>query len=184
MIFISAGHYPQRPGAGFEDFYEHDEAVLWVEQLCSELEDSAMAVPVGVLKEKVGFINYRANGKSIAVEIHFNAAVDADGNNIGKGCETLYYPGSKKGKKLAQYANDALAETCLPDRGCKEGYYRMDPKRGPDFFLARTNCPAIIIEPDFIHRKDKIQASRVEACAHLAAALLAAQEDIYHGVLD
>ena len=31
MIFLSAGHYPSRPGAGFEGFFEHDEAMLWAD---------------------------------------------------------------------------------------------------------------------------------------------------------
>jgi hypothetical protein len=31
MIFVSAGHYPSAPGARWERFVEHDEAVIWAD---------------------------------------------------------------------------------------------------------------------------------------------------------
>ncbi len=179
MIFISAGHYPQAPGAGFEDFYEHDEAMLWATIIQGLIEMSSDLVPTGVLREKLQYINNRSNGDDLALEIHFNAAKDSGGKNVGRGCETLYYPASEKGRALATIINDAMARHFKPNRGVKEGYYRMNPDNGPDFFLARTHCPAVIIEPDFIHRKALIQDGRQDCCASIAEALLVANEEIF-----
>lgn len=179
MIFISAGHHATKPGASFNGFSEFDEAELWADLLVEKLGDNSLRVPSGVLRDKVEFINNRDPVESIAVEIHFNAAVDGDGNNIGRGCETLYYPESKRGQLLAAFCNDALSSIFNPDRGIKEGWYRMNPKNGADFFLAKTKCPAVILEPEFIHRKEIIQVNRESACELLSNALLLAQEALY-----
>lgn len=171
MIFISAGHYPSAPGAKFERFIEHDEAILWADALCAELNSESLRVPSGVLKDKVQFINERIMNNDIAVEIHFNAALDANGVNVGRGCESLYFPGSEKGKVLAETCQAALTDLFPPSRGVKEGWYRMDPSRGPDFFLARTKCIAVILEPEFVHRAEIIQNNRQQAINNLAVVL-------------
>ena len=176
MIFVSAGHHAIKPGASFDGFCEFDEAELWADLIVKNLGDLALRVPSGVLRDKIEYINNRDPVKSIAIEVHFNAAVDAEGKNIGRGCETLYYPGSKDGKVLAEYCNDALSLVFEPNRGIKQGWYRMNPKNGPDFFLAKTNCPAAIIEPEFIHHKQTIQENRKAACDYLSEALFIAQE--------
>lgn len=176
MIFVSAGHYPAAPGAKYGRFIEHDEAMVWAELIADTLGDSGVLVPTGFLREKVAFINERSLNGDVAIEIHFNAALDSEGNNVGRGCETLYYPGSYDGEELANLCQGILAQYFAPDRGVKEGWYRMDPSRGPDFFLARTRCPAAILEPEFVHRFERIHAHRTSVCADLANALL-----IYEG---
>jgi len=170
MIFISAGHHPGKPGAKFDRFIEHDEACCWIDIMAHKFGEKAIAVPVGFLKAKVDFINSRMINGDVALEIHFNAAV-VDGKNIGNGCETLYYPGSEKGKALATVCQEALATFFLPSRGVKEGWYRMDPKRGADFFLAQTRCPAVIIEPEFVQNFQKIFDNRDDAITLLVVAL-------------
>jgi len=180
MIFISAGHYPSHPGAKYDRFIEHDEACIWMDMLVERINANgddespavkSMKVPTGVLKSKVEFINERALNGDVAVEIHFNAATNAKGENVGRGCETLYYPGSEAGKVLATLCQDVLAIIYPPDRGVKEGWYRMDPARGADFFLAKTKCPAVILEPEFVHRSELIIENRETAVDKLAAAL-------------
>lgn len=158
--FISAGHHPAAPGAVNGVFVEHDEAVLWQDTLCELLGDFAVRVPVGVLRTKVDFINARVLDGDVAIEIHFNAAQDENGTPVGRGCETLHYPGSQAGIALAHMCQDVMSEFYAPDRGVKEGWYRLDPSRGPNFFLARTRCPAVIIEPEFVHRYDIIRAKK------------------------
>jgi len=160
MIFISAGHHPASPGAKWERFIEHDEAVLWAELFHEKLEPKSTLVPTGTLQTKVDFINSRIMNGDITIEIHFNAARDADNNPVGRGCESLYYPGSESGEHIAKLCQEALKQCFPPNRGAKEGWYRMDPERGPDFFLARTKCPAVIIEPEFVHRSDLIIENR------------------------
>lgn len=168
MIFLSAGHHPTKPGACFGSFCEHDEAVKWVQRIHSLLgEEHAMLVPPMVLRDKVSFIN--ARGPSIAVEIHFNSAP----GGVGRGCCTLYYPGSEAGRVAAGGIQGALERTFERHwDGAMEGYYRMDKSRGPDYFLAKTSCLALIIEPEFIHNKEIIIANRETSCAHIASALL------------
>jgi len=39
----------------------------------------------------------------------------------------------------------------------------MDPERGADFFLAKTKCPAIILEPEFVHHSEIIMENRDKA---------------------
>lgn len=178
-VAISAGHYPEKPGACFNDFCEHGEALKWAHEINDYLVMKgvgSLLVPSGVLKQKVEFINERNVG--LAVEIHFNSA-KKDGEHIGRGSETLYFPGSEKGAIFADNVQKALAETFTPDRGIKEGYYRMNPENGPDFFLARTNCPSIIVEPDFIHRKDIIQDGRNVACLAIADAIIKTKGELY-----
>jgi len=171
VIFISAGHYPSRPGAKWERFVEHDEAIIWQQLLCERLGDDAIEVPTGVLRDKVAYINERSMNGDAAIEIHFNAARDASDKPVGRGCESLYFPGSETGKHIARLCQDALALVFTPDRGVKEGWYRMDPKRGADFFLEKTKCPAVIIEPEFVHRSDLIIENRDLAIDLLADSL-------------
>jgi len=160
MIFISAGHHPGSPGATCDRFIEHDEAMLWAEKMVHDLgDDNGHLVPAGTLQSKVNYINTRIMSGDITIEIHFNSAI-ANGKHVGRGCETLYYPGSESGKHIATQCQEALTLVFPPSRGVKEGWYRMDPERGPDFFLARTKCPAVIIEPEFVHHSEKIMENR------------------------
>lgn len=166
MIAISAGHHCLHKGASYGTFNEHDEAIEWAKELMEYLGDKAVLVPFGFLRRKVEYIN--SNDIVFAVEIHFNS----DRRHLGRGSETLYYPGSVAGRKLAQAVQDVLGRIFEPDRGIKEGYYQMNKVKGPDFFLAKTRCPAIIIEPEFIHHEETIKTNRQIACHALASALL------------
>jgi len=170
MIFVCAGHHVKAPGASYKGFNEYDEACLWSKLIVDYIGNNAVLVPNGVIKDKVQFINDRDPVDSIAVEIHFNSAKDDQGTPIGEGAETLYYPDSVKGRVIATKVQAALAGL-FRDRGVKEGWYRMQKRFGPDYFLARTKCPAIIIEPDFIHRREYIQTRREQACRAIANAL-------------
>ncbi len=170
MILISAGHHAYKKGARFNGWYEYDETKIWASLIAYYIGKGAMVVPNGMLEEKINFINkYDAK---IAIEIHFNSAKDKDGSNVGNGSETLYFPNSTKGKEYAEKIQDSLAKVFPPNRGAKEGWYQMNPKKGPDRFLARTNCTALIIEPDFIHRSEIIIGNREEACSLIAETLV------------
>lgn len=178
MIFVSAGHHPQAKGASFGDFNEYDEAIIWAQLLVAMLGSDSLLVPTGKLTEKINWINQNGNKNDIAVEIHFNSAKSADGTPVGSGCETLYCPGSIAGYNLALPVQKQLASLFRPDRGVKEGWYQMNPEKGPDAFLLRTNPVAIIIEPEFIHRVDKIKNNRDDGCYVIARGL----QDYLEGV--
>lgn len=170
-VFLAAGHYPTAPGAGFEGFFEHDEASRWVTLLDSMAQDLLHVVPTGTLKTKAQFINARCQPGDIAVELHFNSAENANGEHIGQGSVTLYCPGSNKGQRLADCMQNELAKVFSPNRGIVEGWFRGDRDRGVYYFLERTNCPAVILEPEFVHRRAIIQSNRAAGCAAILAGL-------------
>jgi len=179
MILISAGHYPERPGACYKQFCEHGEANLWAILIVDELTHLGHIterVPSGTLRDKTEFINSR--DADMAVEIHFNSAITIKGDHIGKGSETLYYPGSEKGALLANNIQDELGKVFTPDRGIKEGWYRMDKARGADYFLKKTNCTSVIIEPDFIHRDNHIIINRNDGCKSITKAIIKTLDEL------
>lgn len=182
MIYVSAGHHERAQGATWNGHTEWQETMEWRDRIVKASGGMDMiAVPTGTLGQKVAFIN--AGQPDLAIEVHFNSAV-VNGKHVGKGCETLYYPGSKKGKILAQNMQDTMLKFFEPDRGIKEGWYRMDRPgvvdyhgdvdgdETIDYFLRKTKCPAVIIEPEFVHNIDLIQYHRVAACTEIAKALL------------
>lgn len=189
MIFISAGHHEEKQGASYKDITEYQLTVLWADNIAKLIKHSSLRVPNGTLKEKVGFINTAIvnsspSEKHIAVEIHFNSAkVWRDGNangviddgemrHVGRGSETLYYPSSKTGKRAASIIQSALGSLMKPDRGIKEGYYQMNKSKGADFFLAKTKCTSLIIEPEFIDNIELILNNEDAACHSIASSLL------------
>lgn len=182
MIFVSAGHHPEKPGACYGHFCEFPETVAWRDRIVELLGDQGVKVPRGYLRNKAAFINSRCpDGVGIAAEIHFNAAADADGNNIGRGSETLHFPGSQAGIHVAKEVQRELSALAAfqPDRGVKEGWYRMDPKYGVDFFLRKIIAPAVIIEPQFIQHVCDIQKGREAGCKAIARALLASHAALF-----
>lgn len=193
MILISCGHHKNAQGAKFEKdgvlYTEYSFANVWADKIVEILGDRAVRVPNGTLKEKVGFINTSIikslySEHHIAVEVHFNSfkmwkdqnanGVIDDGEmlNAGRGSETLYYPSSKTGKEAARVVQGAIAQIMKPDRGIKEGWYQMNPSKGADFFLKRTHCTSLIIEPEFIDNLEIIDQNMDSTCHAIASALL------------
>lgn len=182
MIFLSAGHFPERPGACYEEFCEHGEAVRWINEVAGIIDAGVQIVPTGTLRTKCDFINsYETDGRSICAEIHFNSATK-DGRHIGEGAETLYMPESQRGGYLAQAVQESMVENGgYRDRGIKEGWYRMNRLNGPDYFLSKTLYPAVIIEPEFIHHVSRIKTTMFSACAGIAEALSSVHEEFNSG---
>lgn len=165
-LIISAGHNPSARGAHWQNSYEYDHTSIWVNRIANNLINRGVKVvqiPTGRLTDKVRNVNKTAVSEpSIAVELHFNSA----GKTYVEGNETLFYPGSKKGKRIAKEFNESFMQSARPfvkkDRGVKEGWYKMDrpgivdfygDKDGdemPDYFLRKTACPALILEPCFM----------------------------------
>ena len=184
MILVSAGHHPSAKGAHHGDFYEHDEAVRWRDDLVAQLGDRGVAVPVptvaspGADKEKADFINAAADAR-LAVEIHFNSLDTTQTLPSERGCLTYYYPGSQPGRRAAQRVQEVLRMFFPPDLGAHDGYVRMEPSRGIIWFLRDTKCMALLIEPQFIDRKEDIQAKRHDCCVALATVLI----EIHDGLM-
>ena len=185
MIILSAGHNPGAPGACFNGFCEHFEAVKWVDLIGDfvSLETNVDVTPVSPLYYKVKWINdYNKWDVKLACEIHFNS----DPRHGGRGSETLYCPGSSGGLYAGDIVQSALGMLLPPNRGAKEGWYRMDRPghkdypgdvegdEKPDYFLKATKPVALIIEPEFIHRQEIILKNRREACKLIAKHLVIA----------
>lgn len=169
MILVSAGHYPSRQGASFNQFYEYPQATIWAAMILEELKSQDVEcryVPTGKLAEKILFINEQH--ATLAIDIHFNADI----GRRGKGCETLHYPDSKNGIEAAGLIQSKMSDVMGNDRGIKAGYYRMDKTNGVDYFLAKTNCTALIIEPEFIHNRDDIIDKRKSCCEAIAKGII------------
>lgn len=189
MIALSAGHNRKQKGACWEGHCEHEEAQRWVDLIYAEVfaEVPVILVPGGTLKDKVSFINGLSNC-DVAVEIHFNAA-----GGRGDGSETLYCPGSVRGRRIAGVVQTAVASVMTPDRGVKEGWYRMDRPgvkdyegdvegdEKPDYFLVQTRCPAVILEPEFIHNQTVINQFRDLTCEKIARALIGVYKGVVNG---
>lgn len=191
MIALSAGHYPEAPGACWPPnsarWCEHDLAVHWVAQVALIVRQQAavQVVPPGWLGDKVRFINALA-GCRLAVEIHFNSAASAK----ARGSETLFCPGSERGRTAAEAVQRFLWKVFPPDRGAKPGWYRMDAPNHVDYvgdvegdekvdyFLAKTKPVALIVEPEFIFNVKTLQDLELSGCRALAEGLLAAYEQL------
>lgn len=185
MIYISAGHSEDKQGAEYKGLTEYMLTTQWADHLVKVLGNYAVRVPNGRLKESVMFIN-NSGDADIAVEIHFNSFkfwkdLDLDGEVDkdemfygGVGCETLYYPGSEDGLALAEHIQSKLSRVFPPDRGVKEGWYRLNKKNGVNYFLQKTKCTAVIIEPEFIDNMDvnNLQDKMDVACNAIANALI------------
>lgn len=178
-VFLAAGHHPSKPGACYQGRCEYDVASVWVDKIaCSaKARVPILVVPTGTLREKADFINARSELGDIAVEIHLNSAVNQVGEHVGKGSVTLYYPGSVAGQLLAAEVQEAQAKIFPPDRGIVEGWYRGNPERGPYYFLEKVKCPALILEPQFIHHVEDIDTNAEAYCEAIAEVLSNVQED-------
>lgn len=178
-VILSAGHYPESPGACDGEWCEHEEAVRWVKVLHGLLSPQykVLEVPTGHLRDKVKWINHRP--ADMCLEVHFNAC----GGCNAHGSETLYMPSSDRGHVMATLVQNKLGEVFPPSRGAKEGWYRMDRPgvkdyptdvegdEQPDYFLRQTRWPAIIVEPEFIHHKEVIQEERLQGCQAIVAGI-------------
>jgi hypothetical protein len=175
-VALSAGHNPNAKGASNgEGFNEYDEASKWITELAGLFAATnrieIILVPTGSLTSKINFINEQARLK-LAIEIHFNSCA----STRVKGSETLFCPGSRRGRTAANIIQRAIASIMPPNRGTKEGWYRMDRPGVNDYvgdidgdesidaFLVRTKCTALILEPEFIQNKSVIEANRDICC--------------------
>lgn len=169
-VGITSAHYPEAPGASWEGQSEHPESNQWSRLLVAKLIalgiDHVWYNKIKSLKRKVNTLN--EDKCDLYIEIHFNAC----GGCGASGSETLYFPGSDKGKSAAEIMQKHLAPAMgNTDRGAKPGWYQMDPSKGPDYFLKATNNTALIIEPEFIEHYLAIKDKREAGTSAIAAAI-------------
>jgi len=175
-IALSVAHNPAKPGAcSSAGTCEYELSMGWTGACAMrlvQLEHDPEIITTYSLKEKVTTVN--SLSAACALEIHFNSNVDADG------AETLYCPGSKAGKSLAEVVQIAMTDKLfVKNRGVKEGWYRMEPPHvnpnaKPDYFLKYTNCPAIIVEPEFMSN-----VAWIERNSHKGGVVIAEAIDLW-----
>ncbi len=165
---ISAGHNPDKVGACDGTFCEWPNTKDWAEEIATHFPSAETLVLAGApLGQKIKQINELKPVPLFAIEVHFNSSAKG-----GKGSETLFTPGSEKSKLLAEIVQARVSEISLPNRGIKEGWYKMDfERRIPDGFLAQTRPVAIILEPYFIQQGTEIILKKRDCCALIAQAL-------------
>jgi len=176
MIVLSAGHNKEKRGATFKGVSEYDIAVDWVACIAHHLKTVRVAYHI-LTSSRLGDKVRESNSKhpTLAIEVHFNAC----GNCGAKGSEILYCPNSKAGEEIAFRLGNAT-RAYNKFRGAKEGWYKMDRPgivdfvgdvdgdENPDYFLRKTNCPAIILEPEFIHNPTQIKKIKDDYCKAIA----------------
>lgn len=213
MILLSAGHYPKAPGVVYGGLVEHTVAVEWVDLIAYHVRqylpvDIVPTGPLAIFKRdaagkvvngpdgkpiivggKVHVVNEVHRGRrkvALAAELHFNG----DAARKQRGSETMYCPGSVKGKRAAEIVQGRLGKLLPPDRGAFEGWLRRDRPGVVDYpgdvdgdehiaiFLERTHPVALIIEAEFIHNRAVIESMRDTACLEIARGLVEAAEEL------
>jgi N-acetylmuramoyl-L-alanine amidase len=148
-VAISIGHYPESPGAKSASGKDEHALVAPVAgfliRYLHEAGVEAHLVPTGRLGAKVDWVN-RGSGVAfdLALELHGNADPDEDGHGspVADGCETLYCTGSVSGERYAESIQSVMARRLgARDRGAKAARF---------YWLRKTVCPAVIVEPVFI----------------------------------
>ncbi|MCF1459564.1 MAG: N-acetylmuramoyl-L-alanine amidase [Shewanella sp.] len=176
-ILVTGGHHYNAPGAVHGDRAEFPETRIWADAVLRYLHELGMPCTVvsnAPLAQKLPTINnaiYKAEKEGLEcllIEVHFNSSASGK----ARGFETLHYPESVEGMKLADVCQTAMASVMSgKDRGSKEGWHRMDKSRGVNYLLKRSACPAVIIEPQFVQAFDEIEERREECCKAIAQAL-------------
>jgi N-acetylmuramoyl-L-alanine amidase len=156
-IVYDIGHGGSDPGAVDPEDREMDDEI-YADELYSEESDIVLALSkklielskdnheLFITREEDVYIPLsdrselaNENEVDIFVSLHANAAESQN----AKGIETLYYPGSKGGKRLANgVQNRLIKNTYAEDRGIKT--------RRNLHVLRETNMPAILVEVGFI----------------------------------
>lgn len=158
-IAILSGHNQYNPGATAGGYSEFDFTPSWArktfEMVNKKLDDS-----IAMLINSYQHPNLEDKKEMIdkidalfAIEIHFNSNVNA------KGSETLHYPNSEKGMKLANCIQEEFERSNIfqPNRGIKVGHYWNNGEQDGILYLLRsTKCPTVIVEPDFMSNYENI----------------------------
>lgn len=132
-----------------------------------------------------------ASQARVAVELHFNANGGSRGSTI-----VLHWPGSERGRKLAEGMAPAAAAAIAPNRRHLtlaqarswahaedlDGDGRVDPAGPPLYFLKLTRCPAVILESHFGDiASDHQVATAARDNGSLAAAVAASLDAFLRG---
>lgn len=152
-VALAIGHEPQDRGAasvipGAQEMDLLAPVAGYALRALARAGVEAYLAPTVPLGRKVDWVN--ANGPfDLVLDLHGNADPDSDGvgDPVAAGCMTLYMPGNPRGEQAAKAVQAALvAATGQQDDGVRPGYFRMDPKNPPLFWLRKTRWLALLVE--------------------------------------
>lgn len=178
-VALVAGHNQGAPGACHNGVCEYPLTKDMMFRVAGILMDvsgiQVLTHAGGSLEDKVAWVNKMA--PNLAMEFHYNGC----GGCKAEGTETLYDPGSDNGHEAATLIHPFIVEAVGgTDRGIKEGWYHQDKPGRVDYpgdvdgdehrlyFLHKTACPALILEPEFI---EQVKPTDVEFFEHVAYAV-------------
>lgn len=146
-IFLNPGHGGADPGAVSKSGLKEKDVT---KRICDILAQKLRNVGhlVMIYQEQKSFTEVskeeNKSGADIFISVHCNSFL----NEMANGVETLYYPMSAKGKKLAEcIQNNLLISTGLFNRGCK--------MRRDLHVLKATKAPAVLVETAFISNPEE-----------------------------
>lgn len=146
-IFINAGHGGNDPGAVSKNGVKEADITKKVSSLLAcQLIQKGFNVEYFQQEKSFTEVSQAENisNSDLFISIHCNAATSDKANGI----ETLYYPTSTKGIKLARLVQNELVEaTTLKDRGVKA--------RSDLHVLKCTKAVAILVELAFISNPEE-----------------------------
>lgn len=146
-IFLNPGHGGSDPGAvSKHGLKEKDVAKNICDILAQKLCSAGHLVMVYQEQKSFTEVSKEENksGADLFVSVHCNSFSAESANGV----ETLYYPTSTRGKRLAECIQNALLrQTGLFNRGCK---IRRDLH-----VLKATKAPAVLVETAFISNPDE-----------------------------
>ena len=162
-ICIDPGHGGADPGAVSGNVKEKDLNLAIAQKLLLLLYNKGHDIIMTRSNDIAVSLYERANkannfNADIFVSIHNNAVSDEG----VQGTETLFYPGSKQGERLARLVQDELVKKLQrPDRGIK-------PRRNL-VVLKCTTMPAILAECAFLSNPTERKLLQDSGFQHLAA---------------
>jgi len=166
IICIDPGHGGKDPGAASNEVKEKDINLAISLKLASKLIGAGHKAVLSRCDEFVELYNRAEYANSIGADIFVSIHNNAAGNTEAQGTETLYYPGSEKGERLARLVQDELVKKLQrPDRGIKP--------REKLIVLKCTHMPAILIECGFLTNPTERKLLQDDGFQRLAAEAIA-----------
>ena len=169
-VVIDPGHGGKDPGSNAYGLVEKHLTLDLAHRLQRILNSRGVTTTLTRTSDEFISLEDRAkmantSAKTIFISLHFNAHTD---RSIG-GTETLYWPGSEKGRELASYIQSELGRRLVTrNRGFKPERLKV---------LEKTRCTAALVECGFISNRWESQRCGAEWFRQILA------EEIAQGIL-
>jgi len=148
IIMIDPGHGGEPGAIGPSGVREKDINLLVAERLHLLLADAGIeAYMTRIGDEEVSLAKRAEKANNISADYFISIHCNAANSPTAHGTETYHYPGSVKGRALAQAVQQELVSaTGLADRGVKEANF---------YVLRMTAMPAILVELAFLSNPEE-----------------------------